>query len=423
MDYTRMDNEKVSTKELFNGESLNEYRDNVHAMLHSQELMWVLDENKVNRKLTELEKLHSKISQEPDPDDVLQWTETERQANEDAIDLYDAKKNAYDRFTSNAMILIKKYLTSERKSDVSHLKSPMEVMNHLEETYAGNDEQRIFTLVNEFYNRKFDHKKTINQNANELKSLNEELKRLEYAKCDREMIFTFLRMLPSDYDIDQRLWLSMKITKFDDLVKRAVITEKFLLNRKSEEKSFYVYQGQDRDKKQVGYPRGKMRTRLGDGKSLIDPKRCTNCGMMGHPTNFCKSDKKPLCFKCGRANHKADQCYAGNAGKQSSQKAQFHHRGNNGGNRRFNDGNNEDANIAIAFAAFGTRATIGEVDDSSKVWILDSGCSQHMSSNRLFFRDLRPDNSTKIKLADNMVLTSSGVGGIDFQADGGHLLA
>lgn len=51
------------------------------------------------------------------------------------------------------------------------------------------------------------------------------------------------------------------------------------------------------------------------------------------------------------------------------------------------------------------------------VWIADSGTSIHITSRRDFFKELKPSNFIRfVKIADDTILSATGIGTIDIQA-------
>jgi len=49
---------------------------------------------------------------------------------------------------------------------------------------------------------------------------------------------------------------------------------------------------------------------------------------------------------------------------------------------------------------------------NSESWFLDIGCSNHMTGNKVWLREVDPGKTTKVKLADHRTLTAEGMGKI-----------
>jgi len=46
---------------------------------------------------------------------------------------------------------------------------------------------------------------------------------------------------------------------------------------------------------------------------------------------------------------------------------------------------------------------------NSESWFLDTGCSSHMTGNKVWLREVEPRRNTKVKLADHRTLTAEGM--------------
>lgn len=54
--------------------------------------------------------------------------------------------------------------------------------------------------------------------------------------------------------------------------------------------------------------------------------------------------------------------------------------------------------------------TTNSEPDSIDQWYLDTGCSNHMSGKRVWFFDLNDEVKSKVRFADNLVITVEGIG-------------
>jgi len=48
--------------------------------------------------------------------------------------------------------------------------------------------------------------------------------------------------------------------------------------------------------------------------------------------------------------------------------------------------------------------------ESSESWLIDSGCTNHMTFDRAFFKDLRPTNVTKVRIGNSDYISVKGKG-------------
>ena len=64
----------------------------------------------------------------------------------------------------------------------------------------------------------------------------------------------------------------------------------------------------------------------------------------------------------------------------------------------------------------------GELEeDSGKVWLIDSGCSNHMSGARKLFQDLDDSVQQTVRLGDGKILKVAGKGTIVIKSSSGKL--
>ena len=64
-------------------------------------------------------------------------------------------------------------------------------------------------------------------------------------------------------------------------------------------------------------------------------------------------------------------------------------------------------------------AAITDNHVESKMWFLDSGCSNHMTGQKVWLADFDESKKSKVKLADNSSLQAEGTGNIVFQLSNG----
>lgn len=65
-------------------------------------------------------------------------------------------------------------------------------------------------------------------------------------------------------------------------------------------------------------------------------------------------------------------------------------------------------------------ATCEEVNDGGGMWLIDSGCSNHMTGNKGLFQQLRDVQNQSIKLGDGKSLQVSGIGSIALYSNSGR---
>ncbi|XP_050896104.1 uncharacterized protein LOC127102817 [Lathyrus oleraceus] len=78
-----------------------------------------------------------------------------------------------------------------------------------------------------------------------------------------------------------------------------------------------------------------------------------------------------------------------------------------GANRALQDSNDYEDMVVMVI--------VGDDHVESKIWFLDSGCSNHMTFQKVWLADFDSSNKSKVKLADNSSLQAEGTGDIVFQ--------
>jgi hypothetical protein len=51
---------------------------------------------------------------------------------------------------------------------------------------------------------------------------------------------------------------------------------------------------------------------------------------------------------------------------------------------------------------------VAESQDQSSFWVIDSGCSKHMTGNPEMLTELKPLNGVEVRLADSSVIPAVG---------------
>ena len=119
--------------------------------------------------------------------------------------------------------------------------------------------------------------------------------------------------------------------------------------------------------------------------------------------NFDK--KKIQCFKCEKFGHFASKCWSGKEkqAKNDEEEAKIEQ-----------DGSDSESLFMMV-------TTTSNESCNSESWFLDTGCSNHMTGNKTWLREVDPGRNTKVKLADHRVLVAEGMGNIDIEGKNGKM--
>jgi hypothetical protein len=158
---------------------------------------------------------------------------------------------------------------------------------------------------------------------------------------------------------------------------------------------------------------------------------CYWCGKKGHRARFCDSDRVPMCGHCGKKGHKETDCWEKNGKPKRSfnPRSQPYHRpiNNRSTGDSSSDSNEEDVLGLILYSSIIDSTEILLSLENSRVqhdqpitWIIDSGCSQHLTGDESLFNSLSMfDTSSRpiLKLANNKYLRAYGKGTIVLTTD------
>ncbi|KAA0036683.1 Retrovirus-related Pol polyprotein from transposon TNT 1-94 [Cucumis melo var. makuwa] len=116
---------------------------------------------------------------------------------------------------------------------------------------------------------------------------------------------------------------------------------------------------------------------------------CSHCNKQGHPPFKCWRRPDAKCTKCNQMGHEAVICRNNN--QQQGVEA------------KIADQEEEDQ-LFVATCFMG-----GESNES---WLIDSGCTNHMTHDKELFKDLKPTNITKVRIGNGDYISVKGKGTI-----------
>ncbi|KAL5794297.1 hypothetical protein ACOSP7_002891 [Xanthoceras sorbifolium] len=112
---------------------------------------------------------------------------------------------------------------------------------------------------------------------------------------------------------------------------------------------------------------------------------CQYCGRKGHPSFKCWKRPDAKCSKCNQLGHEAVIC------KRKFQKLEA--------DAQVADQDKED--LMFVATCFSTRS-------SSECWLIDSGCTNHMTYDRTIFKELKPTGITKVRIGNDGYISAKG---------------
>ncbi|TYK19521.1 Retrovirus-related Pol polyprotein from transposon TNT 1-94 [Cucumis melo var. makuwa] len=117
---------------------------------------------------------------------------------------------------------------------------------------------------------------------------------------------------------------------------------------------------------------------------------CSHCNKQGHPPFKCWRRPDAKCTKCNQMGHEAVIC----RNKNQQQ----------GVETKIADQEEEEDQLFVATCFMG-----GESNES---WLIDSGCTNHMTHDKELFKELKPTNITKVRIGNEDYISVKGKGTI-----------
>ncbi|KAK5773011.1 hypothetical protein PVK06_049314 [Gossypium arboreum] len=157
-----------------------------------------------------------------------------------------------------------------------------------------------------------------------------------------------------------------------------VLPAKHQENAKNNKKKFFK-------KNQNSTRESSANNKAGVKKGSYPP--CQHCNRKGHPSYKYWRRPDAKCTKCNQMGHEAVICR--NKNQQQSEEA------------KITDQEDEDQ-LFVATCFVGS--------ESNESWLIDSGCTNHMTHDNELFRDLKPTNITKVKIGNGDYISVKGKG-------------
>ena len=123
---------------------------------------------------------------------------------------------------------------------------------------------------------------------------------------------------------------------------------------------------------------------------------CKHCGKKGHPPFKCWKRLEARCSKCNQLGHETVFC------KNKSQQQEV--------DAQIVDGEEEDQLfVATCFSSI----------ESSESWLIDSGCTNHMTHDKALFKELRSTNTSKVRIGNGQYIAVEGKGTVAISSSSG----
>lgn len=264
-------------------------------------------------------------------------------------------------------------IDSTCKAMVRKMRCPREVWNTLREMFQSVSEAALDSKLSQLQSISLKRGEKIVEYSNKILGLVGELESAGYTVSKVEQKHALLRGLPKEFDVTAEA-IMISEQNYNQAVAKLIVRETRL------------------EDLEIGREKA-MAT-----KGVADTRTCHNCGKLGHLAKNCWHKKKErdgrkdkrTCFICGKPGHIAKYC------RQKGQNI-------NSGDR------NETTMVNFPVALMSSPSK-----EMSEKWMLDSGCTSHISNNRSFFRTFL-EKKGSIQVGNHEFIESHGVGTVNIK--------
>jgi len=308
---------------------------------------------------------------------------------------YDHDMINFESRQAVALLLLKSHCDEERESMITDHDDPYEIMELFRRRYQNASQAHVDLLRDQFQSFRMDQSKSMTENINRLIKINRDLKECGAGRSEGDMKYALLKGLPDSWDTHRSIWSQSEMS-FEILYDKVLQVEPAMKKKNIDNDNVLVV----KNKFQQG------------GKKNV-AKSCHNCGKTGHFEKQCNAP----CGICKKNGHTKFQCWHNGKNKKVRSK--------NNSNESNDIGNKP--NLKYVTPCPGERAekmilmtdVVGERSASNPgseiKWIIDSGCSQHITYDVSLFTEFEIfpyEDQPELSVANGEIIKASGIGKI-----------
>ncbi|KAG6509172.1 hypothetical protein ZIOFF_034563 [Zingiber officinale] len=296
-------------------------------------------------------------------------------------------------------------------SRIMSLQTAKEIWDYLKSEYEGDERIRgmqVLNLICDFEMQKMKKTETIKEYADRLLGIANRVRLLGSSLTDSRIVEKILVTLPERFEAT--------ITTFENTKDLTRITLAELLNalQAQEQKRAMRREGEiegalparhndvgnfrkQKNKNPQAIGEDSLmgnKNKAGDKKAgaNVNYPPCHHCGKKGHPPFKCWRRPDAKCRKCNQMGHEAVICKKKNPQQEEEAKV--------ADQDEFADQDEDQLFVATCFAS--------NVETES--WLIDSGCTNHMTNDKELFKDLHPTKITKVRIGNGDYISVKGKG-------------
>ena len=279
---------------------------------------------------------------------------------------------------------------------IMSLKSAKEIWDYLKSEYVGDERIRgmqVLNLIRDFELQKMKETESIKEYSDRLLNIANRVKLLGSTLLDSRIIEKILVTVPERFEatittLENTKDLS-KITLAELLSALQAQEQRRVMRQEGAVEGALAAKHQDDDKNRRQKNKKTQaagessatgsKSRAGNRKTGAkkDYPPCHHCGKKGHSSFKCWRRPDAKCSKCNQMGHEAVICKSKN--QQQGEEAKV-----------ANQDEEDQLFVATCFAG----------SEESESWMIDSGCTNHMTNDRELFKDLKPTNITKVRIGN-----------------------
>lgn len=232
------------------------------------------------------------------------------------------------------------------------------------------------------YGFKMQDQRSIDENVDDFLKIVGELSHLSIEVPEEVQAVLLLNALPAKYDqLKETLKYSREVINVEDVTSSAKSKEKELKDSST-----------SRPSSEGHYGRGRSESRSWS----------SNKGKANARSRSKSSEKKKVCWICGKEGHFKKQCYKWlerNKGRTQNSPESSMVR--------------DDAQDLVGLIA--SEVNVSQRQDETEEWVLDTGCSFHMTSRKDVMIEFKEATGGKVRMANNSYTEVTGIGSVRFK--------
>ncbi|KAL0559650.1 hypothetical protein IC582_000013 [Cucumis melo] len=286
------------------------------------------------------------------------------------------------------------------------LRSAYEIWNYLKSEYEGDERikgMRVLNLIREFELQKMKETESIKEYSVRLLDIANQIRLLGSVFKDSRIVEKILVSVPEKFEASisalentkdlTQITLAEILNALQAQEQRRAMRQEGAVEgalpakhhenvRNNKKKKFFK-------KNQISTRESSTYNKAGVKKGSYPP--CSHCNKQGHPPFKCWRRPNAKCTKCNQMGHEAVICRNNNQQQGVEAKIAYQEE-------------EEEDQLFVATCFVG-----GESNES---WLIDSGCTNHMTHDKELFKDLKPTNITKVRIGNGDYISVKGKGTI-----------